>query len=303
MDIVFQSGEFYDSGTDWVNVISTIISTIIGAIISGLIAIWIFKRGIQTQKKADKKKENRRLADIKHFYFETIKSNLEPLKNQINYNSILIKRLKAKQASHFIYKFDPSLNFDDLKKIDKRDTFNIFLHSTNVKAEFKSVKYVDLKNSIRLIDIINKESSKTLKYLNEKYQLYQNEFNFKVDKIQKTIQRHTHANDMENIPLELDKFLQEIWKQIIKWEKLENVDNRDPYTLDTHYLQPLRDICADYHLDKRKPDILDLILDAQHYLEQLDGVKRLLREWIVKDTRLLIKAKIRMELSIMEWSE
>ena len=294
MNIIFQSGEFYGTGTDWFNILTTILSSAIGAIASGLIAIWIFKRGIAEQKNADREKELKRLQEVKKFYFHTIHSKLEPLKSQINYNFLLATKLREERASNFTVKFDPSLNFEELLGIDQKDIFNIFIYD----EKSDTAKYIEMKNSIRLIETINRETKDILKHLDSKYQTYQDKFADKVDKIQKLVQRYTHSNDIEKIELKADLFLFDIWKQILEWEKLKDLDNRDPYILNENFLQPIRNICAKHHLDKRKPEILDLILDSQHYWEQLDTIKRLFREWIIKDTRQLIKAKIKIELAL-----
>jgi len=167
MDIIFQSGEFYSTGTDWTSVITTIISGLTGAIVSGLIAVWIFQKGIKIQRENEERKENDRIDDIKDFYLHTIKSKLKPIDNQIKHNSQLISQLKLKQAANFVYKFNPDLHFDELKGIDQKDIFIIFLHKGNSIPENGSEKYLGIVRSIRVLEILSNDSKETLKYLDE----------------------------------------------------------------------------------------------------------------------------------------
>ncbi len=295
MDIIFQSGEFFNTSSNLMNLISSAISALFGAILSGLIAIRIFKRGITEHRNEKILKEKNRLEDIKEFYFHIINSKIEPINKQIKTHGKLINLIKRKRVENFVYNFDLNLQFDDLHGIDQKDIYKIFLHNTNSTFADEAEKFLKISNSIKLIESLENSTKDTMKYLNSKYQEHQDNFAVKVDKIQKLIQRHTQTNDVDGILLEDDLFLQSIWSQIAIWHQLADVDNRDPYILSEYYLQPIREICAKNHLDKRKPEILNLILDAHHFLEQLDTVKRMIREWIIRDTRSLIKAKISFE--------
>lgn len=295
MDIIFQSGEFYGSSNDFVGIITTIISSLLGALISGLIAIYIFKKGIKKEKQNEQRKEQKKLNDIETFYFHTLKSNIEPLTNQIKYNIDTIERLKERKAGSYTYKLVTSLSFESLQRLDPKDIFDMFSFGLDTTLSDYKKEHNILEKSIKQVEVFKSESHKILSFVNLKYQSYQDNFNDSVNSIQRMIEKFTHNNDLEEIPIEHDKFLSQIWMVILKWQELKEVDNRDPFVLDEFYLEPIRQICAIHHLDKRKPYVLNKILDAQHHLEQIKGIKRLFRERIIKDTRELVKIKIELK--------
>lgn len=301
MNLFFQYIEFGNSSNEWLSLMTTIIASLLGALISGLIAIWIFKQGIKKQKKFDQSKEINRLLAIKKFYLHTVESNLEPLENQIKSNIKLINVIKRKVASNFSYRMITSLNFEDLKNIDQKDLFNIFLNQQIDESKVENFRKI--KNSIRIIESITDLAMDMVKYIDSKYQNYQDQFAIYIDKIQRIIEKETHILDEQNVDIVTDQFLYSLWQVALNWHNITNVDNRDPYIVNEQYLIPMRDVCARFHTDHRKPELLNLIINAQHNFEQIDNVKNIYRGSLINDTRELIKANNNIKYVLEELNE
>ncbi len=72
MDIIFQSGEFYGQDSSfWTNVVA-IVGAVLGAVISGLIAIWIFKRGLNEEAKKEFQSRAKKDDELENYIFHVI---------------------------------------------------------------------------------------------------------------------------------------------------------------------------------------------------------------------------------------
>lgn len=82
MDLIFQSGEFYNQESTITSILKFLLP-LLGAVISGGIAIWIFNRGIKKRREEEEEKEKRRLGELKEYVLTLLKLLEEPIDRQI----------------------------------------------------------------------------------------------------------------------------------------------------------------------------------------------------------------------------
>ena len=72
MEIIFQSGEFInETNSFWSNLIN-IIAALLGALISGLIAIYIFKKGLKDEVEQEQTSERVANAELEEYFLYNI---------------------------------------------------------------------------------------------------------------------------------------------------------------------------------------------------------------------------------------
>ena len=74
MDIIFQSGDFYNETSSALSNLISVISALFGALISGLIAIYIFKKGLKKERLKRRDEYISECNDLEKYFFHNIDS-------------------------------------------------------------------------------------------------------------------------------------------------------------------------------------------------------------------------------------
>lgn len=158
MDIIFQSGDFYNQSHTWID-LTSIIASFLGALISGLIAIIIFRRGIKNEKKKEKEKSVKESDELEEFLFSNIYSLNFFINKQIDEIFKCSKKLKDWNNKDFLLPIFPELRTKDILKINQEKIFKTVVSDREGESEHKIEDFINLRNSFYNIgDFIKSQS-------------------------------------------------------------------------------------------------------------------------------------------------
>lgn len=152
MDLIFQSGDFYNqTNSIWSNLIN-IVSALLGALISGLIAIYIFKKGLRNEEIKKKNEYKSESNDLEMFLFHNIYSLNFFIEKQIKEISNCSKNLKDWNNCDFSLSIFPELTTKDIFKISQEKIYKIFVTDREGDLNEKVNDFINLRNSFYNID-------------------------------------------------------------------------------------------------------------------------------------------------------
>ena len=152
MDINFYSGTFYGIDDSTLTNVLSIIASLLGAIISGVIAIYIFRKGIDLQRK-----EFILAQKDQHLEQESLlNSSCEFLIRAINEQIAKIvehrKNLKDQNSKNIKLNIETSLTTENIKILSARELFSLIVSSKKGNHNQKVSDYINFDNSIRHIE-------------------------------------------------------------------------------------------------------------------------------------------------------
>lgn len=287
MDIIFQSGEFYNEPSFWSQLFQ-ILASLLGAIISAGIAIWVFKQGL----KKEEQKEVQRLKDVKNYFENSLENLVLPINQYVEQITRISRQLKSRDYDFPDFEFHVGLHTNRIQEIASSDLFKIYLtDTTNEKSE----SYRKLLIAIDLLPALVKNIKDCFEELKKGYQLYEPRF-------------QNHAEEILRLYLEFasqaaqeDETMNR-WHQIMEeWKALENdpniKDRRIPYILEEHLLDPMLGVCMQVN-DQRALRLSEKIRDAKFALEQITELRTYIRKTVLSTGRKFLKGKYDIETAL-----
>jgi len=294
MDIIFQSGEF--SGQDssiWTNLIS-IFSALLGAVISGVIAIWIFKRGIseQLQKEANTQKE--RFEELESYFFNIIEFMNLTINQQVAEIANTSQALKDFSNKNPALTTTSALSTDDAESINNQDLYKIFVISRTGNIEEKANDLLNIKSCFRYIDQqkrVYKEFNNTLFMGLEEYRLnwnqnlkillnFYNEFGLKSS-------RHNTNIDSDKFLLFYKEIMVDKQREIIANESLNNMESAHKYLI-----EPLKKYIKESKImDDRILAIITPVMNCDQAFIETKNLKLQKRKDVLRFGRNLLGVK------------
>ncbi|MDN5213001.1 hypothetical protein QQ020_13120 [Fulvivirgaceae bacterium BMA12] len=154
MDIIFQSGEFYGGDSSfWTNLIN-VVAAMLGAVISGLIAIWIFKKGLKEQAKREQDIKTKRYKELESHFFHLISFMDSAINQQVNEIARSSQALKNFGNKKLALRIVPALNTNEVNSISNEDLYKMFVSNRIGEADDKASDFLNIKNCFRHIDEI-----------------------------------------------------------------------------------------------------------------------------------------------------
>ncbi|MFT6836443.1 MAG: hypothetical protein ACJA0H_002493 [Francisellaceae bacterium] len=152
MDIIFQSGEFYGQDSSfWTNVIA-ITGAVLGALISGLIAIWVFKRGLKEQKKQEQASRIAKHNELENYLFHVIGFMRPTMIQQVNEIGWTSQALKDFGNRNLSINTVSALSTDEVNGIKSEDLYRIFVTNREGDTKDKAADILNLRSCFRYID-------------------------------------------------------------------------------------------------------------------------------------------------------
>ncbi len=152
MDIIFQSGDFYNETNSILSNLMTIISALLGALISGGIAIYIFNKGLEKERKKKRDENIIESNDLELYFFHNIDSLDFFIDRQIDEISKCSQKAKDWNNKDLSLSILPELTTKDIWEINQEKLYKIFV--TNRKSEIseKANDFINVRNCFYNID-------------------------------------------------------------------------------------------------------------------------------------------------------
>ncbi len=294
MDIIFQSGDFYNATSSiWSNLI-IIISALLGALISGFIAIWIFMKGLRIEKEKKKDEYISERIDLEEYFFNNIDSISSFIDRQVDEISKCSKRVEDWNNKDFTLSVFPELTAKDAWAINQERIFKIFVTNREGTPKEKSSDFVNVRNCFYYIDDFKTSQNELNKEVSQR--LYENIklWNDSLNKLTKLSNEFVCAYNSKPIE-ENDQFLKfytdlmvNKQSQLIKENKSQNMS-----IVFNELIEPLKQYMKDNpnSMDKRILAINEPLLNLQNAYIQIISLRYERRKKALESGRRLLAVK------------
>lgn len=292
MNLIFQSGEFYNETSLWVSLLG-ILASLLGAVISGVIAVWIFKRGLDQEKK----KEEQRLQTVKEFFQASLNMLQKPIDNQVANIDEFCTELEKRNFDIPMLTFVTSLNIDSIESIEPKDLFKIYLNGEeNKKTESFQLLMSKLILIRRLADDTNRDFNAFSTYFKQFEADYHKYVEEVVDLFNVEVTNNLIAFGKHEITG--DNYLMEINKIFFTWSSING--NRDPYTALDNLIEPIYSFVNEKMADERSPRLARSIHQIKFAFENVEHLKSTYAKEFRVISKKLVSSKSDIDKAIAE---
>jgi hypothetical protein len=300
MAITFQVCDFYNEPSSiWSNLFS-LISALLGALISGLIAIWIFKKGL---KKENEKKLNEHILEsneLEQYFFHCVDSINFFIDKQVIEISKCSKRTKDWTNKNFMLFILPELTTRDIWEINQERLYEIFVTNRDGQIKSKADDFINTRNCLYNIDFFIKTQNDLNKEIYERL-IYNVELWNQSLKILLNLSNSfviEYKSDHENLN---DSFLK-FFNDIIVKKQRELINKNSPENIEIDFnelIVPLKEyIKNNTQADKRIIMITEPIMEIQKAYFEIQNLRYECRKNVIYSGRRLIKIKFLLNYSI-----
>jgi hypothetical protein len=129
-----------------------VIIPLVSAFIGGFISLWLFKKGIEKQKQAEKEKRIQNNFETEEYFKINLESILIFIDHQINEISFVSKKTKNWNAKNLTLAIMSELKTTELRELDFKTLFQIFVIDREGKTSEKSNDFINIKNCLNNIE-------------------------------------------------------------------------------------------------------------------------------------------------------
>jgi hypothetical protein len=300
MNIIFQTGDFYNESKTWL----TVISAISGALISGLIAIGIFRWGIISDKRKEGQRELNRLTELKDYLCILIR-NLRPSAHKQAFECIRFGRiLKERRANEYLFDSFSSLDLLNIKKIPQQDLYKIIISYSSGSINEKSERLRKIQDNIEFLDSLPNSFIKILDDFNPRFSRFQENWNNSIQRITiffSTIRSNALIHGIKQGEID---FFADMDNIFFKWQSLksdkESENVTDWFIVYDMLVKPLFELCKIHQTDPRQIILTNLIYDSKKAFIDLENNLIFTSKYFITQGRKLNKAIIDLDNLINE---
>ncbi len=288
MDLIFQSGEFYNQDSTFASVVKLTLP-LVGALVSGGVAIWIFNRGIRKRREEEEAKESKRLDELKDYVLTLLKLLEIPIDKQIANYLKFSNNLKTIDEINYTPAFEVSLNTKNFRSVNRQDLYKIFVTRSEGDTSSKAKFYQELNAQIDYIKVAKQSFEESFKYFATEHKLFVETWQDNINKIgQGKNHMATDANARGMQPGD-DPFLDEFTNLFSEWVQANDYKQR--HVAVDKFIVPLESICEKYHSDLRATIILTYCVNCLLAFKNIEHLKRFTRKDTVESACRLRNTK------------
>lgn len=294
MDLIFQSGAFYNDQNSLLSNFMTIFSALLGALISGLIAIYIFNKGLEKEKQKKRDDEIRESNELEQYFFHNIESIKFFINKQIDEISKCSQRTKNWNDKNLILSIFPELNTKYIWEIKQEKIYNIFVRNREGDLKEKAEDFINVRNCLYNIDNFIKVQSKINKEISQRLSVSIDLWNRSLKNLKSlsnsfVIEYNSNPSKPKDDFLKLFTFLMtEKQRQLMSENKHENMK-----IMVDELIGPLKTFLKENKesSDNRLNQISEPIMDMQKAYYEIENLRRERRIKALNSGRNLLKIK------------
>jgi len=296
--IIFQDGEFMSKE-------SSILGVSIDTIFTVFTTIAIFVLGVFIERKAEKKKEKKRLNQLEEYFIKLIELSEPAVLRQADAFKEFSDKLLEKKEQHLHLLDISSFSMEPIKEIDKKDLFAIFIKTKKGDVGLKTELYRKLFGNIEHIDNIKNSYKETYRVFMEKFYKFQDDYNEALKVTSEAYDNMLTYNQANKINPAADPFLLRLDRIRAKWTALEKagIDFRDRYVAKENYLEPVRILCRESVGDQRAVYVLKHIMESIYAFENMEELKKFHSDHFKLDSETLKKSVTEIKSCLKAFKE
>lgn len=157
MDIIFQSGEFINNSSNIFNIFSRLVGALFGSLISGLIAVWIYRRGVIQENIRSENKERQEVQRVRKTFFILLESIIKTIKEQVAEYESYNQKIAHDPLENIVPKEYPLQDMDRILKIETSNIIEVFNY-----LGLQDTEYLSTIQNLDYLNAVNKGISKEL---------------------------------------------------------------------------------------------------------------------------------------------
>ena len=273
-----------------------------GSIIGSSITIILFIFGFIINKQLEKFKEKKRLFEVEKYLKTLIQLLEKPLLKQCHLLVEFSHILKDKKDLHLHLEDVTNFHVEEMKKIDEKDLFAIFIKYKNESLIRKTELFGKLKASI---DYVNRNKQFIIidvKEFGERFEKHQNDFKENILIIEDLFRSFFLQNDStkNGVFFLAMNTLKTEWVNSDN-NKDDNYKYTDRYNTMTKFIEPLQKLC-EKHISEIMPNqIFRHIMLCTYAYDNIEEVKKIYRALFLNQARGLQKNLLQLNETIEEF--
>lgn len=271
-----------------------------GSIIGSSITIILFIAGFIINKLIEKNKEKKRLLEIENHFKMLIHLLRKPLIKQCDALVKFSHILKNKKDLHFDFKDVSDFHVEEIKRIDDKDLFIIFIQNKNEQMLLKTELFSKIKSSIDYINRTKHSIPKDLKDFGERFEIHQKEYYLNLETIEDIFRSHYNVNEF----IESRLFFMEMSKIREEWANPKNdkdYKHTDKYISITKFVEPLQLLCEKHISEQIPKQIFKHVMLCNYAYDNMIEVKKVYREIFINQARGLQKKLFELDETIKKF--
>jgi len=236
-----------------------------------LIAIFALFIPNVLEKKFRRKREENRLNELKEYYFNLLKSYVDPLHDLILAITDVSEAIKNKEYGDIQMRSIRGLNFEQIISIDDKDMYKILILNIEKDRELKYSHFKNLMNCFQDIQATKKSIKEQVSEYGTRGNIFVKRWNDNINEIGRFYDSEITRIKMDNIDPFKDKLFHEMYMIDAKWQKLG--DSRNMFIAVENFIDPLNKLCEKYPTDARTLVIIPKIVGCLRAFTDFKNIK------------------------------
>lgn len=278
-------------------VIQDIFIPLLSALIGGLFSVWVYNKGLNKEKRDEKKNRIQNNFETEEYFFFNLKSILYFLDKQIDEISKTSRKTKNWFDKNLTLATFSELKMTELRELNFKTLFQILVIDREGSTIEKTKDFINIKNSLHNIeDFVNRHKSENKEPF-IKLNKYLDSWNESIKKVTQTYNHYIYLNPKKDdalMPI-LHKYIVVEQKKLIESGKDQNMEE-----FYESFIFPFMNEILTYknRNDQRILPILENLMECRKVYEQAKALRYQRRKSLLNSGRRLIRIKQLLEISM-----
>lgn len=251
---------------------NTFYGVTVDTIFTTFTTILIFFLGFIIARWFENKKNKKRLEDKKEFYLDTIKSIIEPMKQQADLYNNLVSQIDDDEMRLLIFEEKNELYINLSPFENSEDLYTIFVSQIKDKNDIKFNHYKSIVRTMSFIKEQRINAQNNYDSFFKHYRELEDDWNNSNGAIITYIQEEVSKLLRDGIVKTKDKLFSKIDDMTSKWQELEN--HWEINIVLENLIKPIHKICQDHFSDKRAVILLEYTRNSSTIHMNLMNLKK-----------------------------
>ena len=301
MNIIFQSGEFYNTTNSFWPYLISVISALLGALITGGIAIYIFNNGLKKEKEKKRNEIIIEYNNLEQYFFHSVESIMFFIEKQVDEVLKCSRNTKDWNKSNFWLSIFPELTTRNIWDINQEKLYDIFVSNSDNEIKLRVADFINLRICLYNIDNFVNTQKELNSEIHERLFLNIELWNQSLKTLLNLSNSFVLEHNLKPIK-DKDDFLKFYTDLMVKRQRnlIENnvIDNIEINFKEL--IEPLKKYLKDnpqFH-DERVYKVSDTLMNIQKAYSEIKYLRYEYRKNVLRSGQKLIQVKALMSLCI-----
>jgi len=270
-------------------------------IFTTFVTILIFVLGYLIARYIERRKEKKRLDQIRIYFLAIADSLINPIESLIKSYRQLSDSIAGKKGHAFVLGESHELYLDTIRTLSQVDLFTILiLDNKHGDEQLRSKHFKNVFDAFEFIRLQNERAKRNFAYFTSEQEVYSRQWNENANSIARLFDNFVSANIRNKVPKSQDQFLGKL-DQIFHSAQVK--DDRNIYMVKEHLIDPLKELCKEYRDDPRAMILLPFITECRMAFDNIVNLEGLFSVSFDEEASKLEKIKHSFKESVAFFRE